>query len=96
MAQGGFRVDTAVLQSKAQYVQNLVPQIQAQLNQLNGEMEQLFATWKGQASTSFVKLHATWHQDYQQLNKSLDQIGQELQRNHANYLSSDQASTVNT
>jgi WXG100 family type VII secretion target len=95
MAQGGFRVDTAVLQSKAQYVQNLVPQIQSQLGQLNGEMEQLFATWKGQASASFVRLHGTWQQDYQQLNRSLDQIGQELQRNHSNYVSSDQASTVN-
>jgi WXG100 family type VII secretion target len=95
MAQG-FRVDLAVLQSKSQYVQNLVPQIQAQLSQLNGEMQQLFATWEGQAQKSFVRLHGTWHQDYQQLNQSLDRIGQELQRNHANYLSSDQASTVNS
>ena len=96
MAQGGFRVDLDVLQSKAQYVQGLVPQIQAQLQQLNGEMESLFGTWKGQASTSFQRLHATWHQDYARLNQSLDRIGAELQSNHRNYLASDQASTVNT
>lgn len=95
MAQGGgFRVELDVLNQKAQYVQDLVPQIQSQLQQLNGEMEALFATWKGQASASFQRLHATWHQDYVQLNQSLDRIGQELQTNHRNYLSSDQSSTV--
>jgi WXG100 family type VII secretion target len=93
---GGFRVELDVLNQKAQYVQDLVPQIQSQLQQLNGEMESLFATWKGQASVSFQRLHATWHQDYVQLNQSLDRIGQELQTNHRNYLSSDQASTVNS
>jgi 6 kDa early secretory antigenic target len=95
MAQGGgFRVDLGVLQSKAQYTQALVPQIQSQLQQLNAEMEALFGTWKGQASVSFQRLHATWHQDYLKLNQSLDRIGQELQRNHQNYLSADQSSTV--
>src|SRR5258708_5734168 len=95
MAQGGgFRVDLEVLQSKAQYTQNLVPQIQAQLQQLDSEMENLFGAWKGQASASFQRLHTTWHQDYQQLNQSLDHIGQQLQRNHRNYLGADQSSTV--
>jgi WXG100 family type VII secretion target len=96
MAQGGFRVELDVLNSKAQYVQNLVPQIQAQLQQLNGEMEALFGTWKGQASVSFQRLHGTWHQDYARLNQSLDRIGVELQSNHRNYLASDQASTVHS
>jgi WXG100 family type VII secretion target len=96
MAQGGFRVELDVLQSKAQHVQNLVPQIQAQLQQLNGEMEALFGTWKGQASVSFQRLHGTWHQDYVRLNQSLDRIGVELQSNHRNYLASDQASTVHS
>jgi 6 kDa early secretory antigenic target len=91
---GGFRVDLDVLQSKAQYALNLVPQIQSQLQQLNGEMESLFGTWKGQASTSFERVHITWQQDYQQLNRGLDRIGQELQRNHRNYSGADQASTV--
>jgi len=91
---GGFRVELEVLNQKAQYVQELVPQIQSQLQQLNQEMESLFGTWKGQASASFQRLHGTWHQDYVQLNQSLDRIGQELQNNHRNYLSSDQASTV--
>jgi 6 kDa early secretory antigenic target len=95
MAQGGgFNVDLDVLQQKAVYVQDLVPQIQAQLQQLNGEMESLFGTWKGQASASFQRLHSTWHQDYLQLNTSLDNIGQELQNNHRNYLNADNASTV--
>jgi WXG100 family type VII secretion target len=95
MAQGGgFRVELDVLNQKAQYVQDLVPQIQSQLQQLNGEMEALFATWKGQASVSFQRLHTTWHQDYLQLNQSLDRIGQELQTNHRNYVGADQASTV--
>ena len=97
MAQGGgFRVDLEMLQSKAQYTQALVPQIQAQLQQLNAEMEALFGTWKGQASASFQRLHATWHQDYLQLNQSLDRIGQELHANHRTYLSSDQTSTVSS
>ena len=95
MAQGGgFRVELDVLNQKAVYVQELVPQIQSQLQQLNGEMEALFGTWKGQASASFQRLHSTWHQDYLQLNQSLDNIGRELQNNHRNYLSSDEASTV--
>ena len=94
MSQGGFRVELDVLQSKAQYVQNLVPQIQAQLQQLNGEMEALFGQWKGQASASFQRLHMTWSQDYGRLNQSLDRIGAELQTNHQNYLVSDQSSTV--
>jgi WXG100 family type VII secretion target len=93
---GGFRVELDVLNQKAQYVQDLVPQIQSQLAQLNGEMEALFGTWKGQASGSFQRLHANWHQDYVQLNRSLEHIGRELQTNHRNYLSSDQASTVNS
>jgi WXG100 family type VII secretion target len=93
---GGFRVELEVLNQKALYVQDLVPQIQSQLQQLNGEMEQLFAQWKGQASGSFQRLHATWHSDYAQLNQSLEQIGHELQNNHRNYLASDQASTVSS
>jgi WXG100 family type VII secretion target len=91
---GGFRVDLEVLQSKAQYTQNLVPQIQSQLQQLNGEMESLFGTWKGQASASFQRLHGTWHQDYLRLNQSLDRIAQEMQRNHRSYQGADQSSTV--
>src|SRR5437588_399044 len=59
---GGFRVDLEVLQSKAQYTQNLVPQIQSQLQQLNGEMESLFGTWKGQASSSFQCLRSQLNQ----------------------------------
>lgn len=93
---GGFRVELDVLNQKAQYVQQLVPQIQAQLQQLDQEMQTLFGTWKGQASTSFQRLHTTWHGDYVKLNQSLDRIGLELQNNHRNYLASDQASTVNS
>ena len=96
MASGGFRVELEVLQQKSQYVQNLVPQIQSQLQQLNGEMEAMFGIWKGQAAASFQRLHATWHQDYLQLNQSLDRIGQELQANHRNYMTADQSSTVNS
>jgi WXG100 family type VII secretion target len=96
MAQNGFRVEMDVLAQKAAYVQDLVPQIQAQLAQLNGEMETMFNTWKGQSSASFQRLHSTWHQDYIQLNQGLDRIGQELQTNHRNYLGADQASTVNS
>jgi WXG100 family type VII secretion target len=94
MAQSGFRVDLDVLQQKAQYTQNLVPQIQSQLQQLNSEMESLFASWKGQASASFQRLHATWHGDYLQLNQSLDEIGRQLQSNHRTYVSADDSSTV--
>ena len=94
MAAGGFRVELEVLQQKSQYVQNLVPQIQSQLQQLNAEMEAMFAIWKGQAASSFQRLHGQWHQDYLQLNQSLDRIGLELQSNHRNYVSADQASTV--
>jgi WXG100 family type VII secretion target len=93
---GGFRVELDVLNQKAQYVQELVPQIQAQLQQLDQEMQALFGTWKGQSSVSFKRLHSTWHQDYVQLNQSLDRIGQELQTNHRNYLTSDQVSTVSS
>jgi WXG100 family type VII secretion target len=93
---GGFRVELDVLNQKAQYVQELVPQIQAQLQQLDQEMQALFGTWKGQSSVSFQRLHSTWHQDYVQLNQSLDRIGQELQANHRNYLTSDQVSTVSS
>jgi WXG100 family type VII secretion target len=94
MPQGSFRVELDVLQQKAQYVQDLVPQIQAQLGQLNGEMERLFGTWKGQSSASFQRLHVNWHQDYQRLNQSLDAIGTQLHANHRTYLAADQTSTV--
>jgi WXG100 family type VII secretion target len=94
MSQGSFRVELDVLQQKASYVQDLVPQIQAQLGQLNGEMDVLFGTWKGQSSASFVKLHATWHQDYQRLSQSLDAIGTQLHANHGGYLGADEASTL--
>lgn len=97
MAQsGGFRVELDVLSQKAQYVQELVPQIQSQLQALNHEMTTLFGTWRGQAASSFHRLHATWHQDYAQLNQSLDRIGEELHRNHRTYLTSDQVSSVNS
>jgi WXG100 family type VII secretion target len=94
MPQGSFRVELEVLQQKAQRVQELVPQIQAHLGQLNQEMEIMFGTWKGQASTSFQHLHANWHQDYQRLSQSLDAIGGQLQANHSSYLGADEASTV--
>ena len=90
----GFQVDPARLLSSANNVKTLVPQIQAQLNKLNGEMETMFAQWKGGSAGSFQRLHATWHQDYMKLNQSLNQIGDNLATNHHNYHGADVASTV--
>jgi WXG100 family type VII secretion target len=95
MSQGaGFQVDLDVLRQKARYVQELVPQIRAQLDQLDSEMESLFTTWRGQAATSFQTAHAGWHQSYLDLGRSLDGLGQELSASHVSYSGADEASTI--
>ena len=90
----GFQVDPAVLLKSANAVKTLVPQIQAQLNKLNAEMEQMFTQWKGQSASSFQRLHGTWHTDYLRLNQSLNTIGDNLTTSHHNYHGADTASTV--
>jgi WXG100 family type VII secretion target len=91
---GTYHVDEEVMASTISQIQSLVPMMQGELKQLNGEMQALFASWKGRSSQSFQRLHANWSQDYVKLNSALDGISQTLQKNLSNARSADEQSVV--
>jgi WXG100 family type VII secretion target len=92
-AGSGFKVDTDVLSKNAQAIGPLVQQFQGKLTTLDGDMNQMFKGWQGQASAAFVKLHSNWQSHYDELNKNLNTIGHNLDANSKTYLSADQSST---
>ena len=87
-------VDEQVMAATISKIQSLVPTMQAELKQLNGEMTSLFSTWKGRSSQSFQRLHGSWSQDYSKLNAALDGISQTLSKNLTNIRGADESSTV--
>lgn len=87
-------VDEQVMAATISKIQSLVPTMQGELKQLNGEMMSLFSTWKGRSSQSFQRLHSSWSQDYNKLNGALDGISQTLSKNLTNIRSADETSTV--
>jgi WXG100 family type VII secretion target len=89
-----YRLDEELMASTISRIQSLVPQMQAELKQLNGEMQTLFATWKGRSSQSFQRLHGNWSQDYTKLAGALDGISQTLTRNLSNTRAADEQSVV--
>jgi WXG100 family type VII secretion target len=91
---GTYRMDTAAMKAIITKVNALVPQMQGELKMLNNEMLALFGTWKGYSSVSFQGLHANWSGDYAKLTQSLQGISDTLNKNVANTLAADQASTA--
>jgi 6 kDa early secretory antigenic target len=89
---GGFNVDKATMVQCAQHVETLVPEMQAQISRLNGEMDALFGSWSGVAASGFQNLHAKLSADFNVLHQNLGQIGESLTRNWQNYVTSDEQS----
>jgi WXG100 family type VII secretion target len=71
-----------------------VPAMQAELKLLDGQMQTLFASWKGRASQSHQRVHADWSQNYTQLNTALQGIGDMLRKNHRTTQGADVGSTI--
>ncbi len=91
---GTYQVDEEMMASTISKIQSLVPVMQSELKQLNGEMQTLFGTWKGRSSQSFQRLHGNWSTDYQKLNSALDGISQTLTKNLSNARGADEQSVV--
>jgi WXG100 family type VII secretion target len=87
---GGFDVDLDKLIKTSQYVQTLVPQIRQQMATLDGTIQQMQATWRGNKAGKFQQVYATWQQNHKQMQQALDHIGQQLQSTHTSYVQSDQ------
>jgi WXG100 family type VII secretion target len=87
---GGFDVDLDKLLKTSQYVQTLVPQIQRELTNLDGTMQQLRATWAGNKAGKFQQAYLTWQQNHKQMQQALDNIGQQLQKTHGAYSTADE------
>ncbi len=87
-------VDEELMASTISKIQALVPVMQGELKQLNGEMQTLFGRWRGRSSQSFQRLHANWSQDYLKLNGALDSISQTLNKNLSNTRGADEQSVV--
>ena len=88
---GGFDVDLDKLIKTSQYVQALVPQIRQQMANLDGTIQQMQATWRGNKAGKFQQVYATWAQNHKQMQQALDQIGLQLQSSHSAYVQSDQS-----
>ena len=71
-----------------------VPEMQAELRLLDGQMQTLFASWKGRASQSHQRVHAEWSQQHAQLNTALQGIGDTLTKNLRTTQGADVASTI--
>lgn len=90
----GYSVDEDVFGAMAKRIQLLVPLMQRELRQLDGEMQALFATWRGRSSQSFHKLHTNWGADSQKLKDALNGIAGQLQDSLKGYVSADEGSVV--
>jgi len=87
-------LDEEMMAATISRIEALVPEMQGELKKLNGEMQTLFATWKGRSSQSFQRLHVNWSQDYGQLTTALAGISATLNKNLANTRAADESSTV--
>jgi WXG100 family type VII secretion target len=87
---GGFDVDLDRLIKTSQHVQTLVPQIRQQMAQLDGTIQQMQASWRGNKAGKFQQVYATWQQNHKQMQQALDHIGLQLQSSHTAYLQSDE------
>lgn len=52
---------TLMLESGRATVQGLAAEMERELQNLRGWIEQLEATWRGSAQLNFAELHAEWH-----------------------------------
>jgi WXG100 family type VII secretion target len=89
MMTDGFDVHSSQLMQKRQQVAQMVTRIQGQLGTLDTQLQTLFKQWVGQSSTGFNTLHANWQQQYQDLNKQLGVIGQNLETTQKTYVNAD-------
>jgi WXG100 family type VII secretion target len=89
-AGSGFDVDLDKLSRTSQHVQSLVPQMRQQLAALDGTIQQMQGTWRGNKAGKFQQTYAAWQQNHKQMQQALDFIGRQLQSSHAAYFQSDQ------
>ncbi|GAB3269733.1 hypothetical protein GCM10027449_04120 [Sinomonas notoginsengisoli] len=73
-----MKVDTEAIGSSAQAVLATSERVRAEVQSMRNNLENLRATWEGQASNSFQALVADWSRTQAQVEASLGQIGAAL------------------
>jgi ESAT-6 family protein len=66
------------MRAKATTVQQQAAETEAQLSRLTAALNELQATWQGQASQAFQQLYATWSTQARNMQQTLENIGRAL------------------
>lgn len=73
-----MKVDTEAIDSSGQAVLATSERVRAEVQSMRNNLENLRASWEGQASNSFQALVADWARTQAQVELSLGQIGSAL------------------
>lgn len=76
-----FRTTTDVMQATAGKVDTVNDQVQAELNRLQGTVDGVRGSWKGDAQVAFADLMVRWNESARELRLALDGISENIRGN---------------
>ncbi len=77
--------DVEVMRASAQGAMDASDQMRATLGRLNGTVEGVAASWRGDAHTAFSGVMARYHSSMTKLQQSLIEISENIKSNGAGY-----------
>ena len=80
-----YRVDSEHIQSSSAAVRSSIEQIRQAVQGMYANLEGLQSVWSGSASSQFAGVIKQWRADQQQMDASLEAIGQSLTQASAVY-----------
>jgi 6 kDa early secretory antigenic target len=75
-----YQIDAATLHAAAKDVRSSHDAVNIKLGNLRGEIDDLVAAWKGNASAGFVQVMRRWDQDVSGLLRSMNNIADLLDK----------------
>ena len=87
-----FKTDIQTMNNAASNVDRVNEDVQGELRRLQGVVDDVAASWKGDAQHSFAGLMQRWNDDARQLREALNSIAENLRANAAG---SDETETEN-
>ncbi len=86
-----FSVDSERISAANSTIQATITRLQAEVNNLHGQLGALQDSWQGVAATSFQELLSRWRVSSDSVEQSLGQIGQALAMAASQYQEIEQA-----
>ncbi len=76
-----FKTDVATMTQAASNVDSINGQVQGELTRVQGIVEEVAASWKGQAQAAFQGLMERWNVSAKELNDALMSISENIRAN---------------